>query len=68
MPKLKKKSECVKVVVRGRPLNKKEIGNKSSEVIFFDRKKNEICIKKPKSNGKQSKCFTYDAVFPPSIS
>jgi len=40
MPKLKKTSECVKVLVRGRPLNKKEIGNGSTEVITFDRKVN----------------------------
>ena len=40
MPKLKKSSECVKVMVRGRPLNKKEVENKSTEVLKFDRKAN----------------------------
>ncbi len=65
----KKASECVQVMVRVRPLNKKELKNGSTNVLKVERDTGEISIQKPNSNSRDtSKCFTYDAVFDPKIS
>ena len=63
-----KGSECVQVMVRVRPLNKKEKNNGSTNVLKVERENGEITIRKPNSNSRDtSKCFTYDAVFPPEV-
>ena len=69
MPKKSKKlakSECVQVIVRVRPLDKKEINNGSEFILDVDRISSSITIRKPKT--KKHKSFTYDAVYPPMIS
>ena len=48
MSKLKN-SECVKVVVRCRPLNRKEIEENHESVVEMETKLGQINIKNPKS-------------------
>ena len=67
-PKKSKNNECVKVIVRVRPLNSKEKNNGSKFVLDIDKERSEITINNPSSNNKsKTKSFTFDAVFPPSI-
>ena len=62
----KKPSECVKVIVRVRPLNSKEKNNNSSFILDIAKNTGSIQINKPGNNNRgASKSFTYDAVFPP---
>ena len=73
MPKNKKSksknSECVKVIVRVRPLNQQEIDNKSTNILQVFREENSISINKRGSNNRNAmKNFTYDAVYPHQIS
>ena len=44
-----KNNECVKVVVRCRPLNQKEIGQHHESVVNMDLKMGQVQIKNPKS-------------------
>ena len=59
---MSKNSECVKVMVRVRPLNKKEISGGNHEVVSVDTKFNQINLQKPESP-EISKDFAYDSVF-----
>lgn len=59
---MSKTSESVKVMVRVRPLNKKEKNRGSKEVVAVDSKFNQINLSKPDSP-EISKDFAYDAVF-----
>lgn len=55
-------AECVRVMVRCRPMNKKEMDRGSYSVMDFDEKARSASIKDPdeEANVRQ---FTYDAVF-----
>jgi len=44
-----KSSECVKVVVRCRPLNRKEIEENHENVVDMDLKLGQVQVKNPKS-------------------
>lgn len=55
-------SERVKVVMRCRPLSKKEKSSKNSEIICVDEKRKELIIKDVKKKKKPIK-FTYDFVY-----
>lgn len=55
-------SEAVKVMVRARPMNKREIGLNAESVIQVFEDRGEITIVNP-SEKENKKTFTYDAVF-----
>lgn len=52
-------SECVKVMVRARPINQREINEGTKLCIEVDKKVNQVII----SKDKEHKVFTYDAVY-----
>ncbi len=54
MPKKVKRtgSECVKVIIRVRPLNQKEKNNKSTFILDIVKERGEITIKKPKNKNR----------------
>ena len=54
-------SECIKVAVRCRPLNPKEIKQNCSKVIKVDQSRNEIFLNHPKN--KKKKQFTFDYTY-----
>lgn len=53
-------SECVKVMVRARPINQREINEGTKCCIEIDKKFNQVVIKKGPGD---EKAFTYDAVY-----
>mmetsp|Transcript_29078 Transcript_29078/g.65812 ORF Transcript_29078/g.65812 Transcript_29078/m.65812 type:complete len:796 (-) Transcript_29078:211-2598(-) len=55
--------ECVKVVVRVRPLSSKEIAESREKIVEMDLKRGVAILLKPGGSEKDSKDFTYDAVF-----
>lgn len=56
-------SECVKVMVRVRPMNSSETQRKCSNIVkSIDLKLNQIVLQKPNEADVQ-KVFTYDSVF-----
>ncbi|KAH9500474.1 Kinesin-like protein kif3b [Bulinus truncatus] len=58
------KSESVKVVVRCRPLNEKEIADGHVRVVDMDVKRGVIEVKNPKAgNTEPPKKFTFDSVY-----
>jgi len=57
------KSECVTVMVRCRPMNSKEIANKSQECITIDKTTNQVIIGKPDEPTDNGRVYTYDAVY-----
>ena len=57
--------ECVKVMVRCRPMNEKEKGNGSQNVIEVDKSVNQIIITGEQKGGEQERAFTYDSVYGP---
>ena len=59
---LKDKSESVKVVVRCRPLGKKEIEEQRECVVNVDMKNNTIAVCNP-ANPKEVKSFTFDHTY-----
>lgn len=66
MPKLKPSTsaECVKVVVRCRPLDEKEIRDGHERIVDIDVNKGCITIHNPKgSNTEPPRNFTFDAVY-----
>ena len=64
----KKEGECVKVVVRVRPLSKKEIQDGHDEATKADEDSGRITCQNPKADADEPpKTFTFDAVFAPSI-
>ncbi|XP_048730385.1 kinesin-like protein KIF3B isoform X2 [Ostrea edulis] len=66
MPKLKPSTsaECVKVVVRCRPLDEKEIRDGHERIVDMDVNKGTITIHNPKgSNSEPPRNFTFDAVY-----
>lgn len=58
-----KTSECVRVVVRCRPLFGKEIGEDRKKILFMDPKNAVATLQKPGGEMKDAKDFTYDAVY-----
>lgn len=55
-------NECIKVMVRCRPLSDTEKGRKNYSIITVKHDRNEIGIYQPDQK-ENSKTFTYDAVF-----
>ncbi|GCB76267.1 kinesin-like protein KIF3B isoform X1 [Scyliorhinus torazame] len=63
MSKLKS-SESVKVVVRCRPINEKEIAGGYGRIVDIDAKLGQILVKTPKAGPSElPKTFTFDAVY-----
>lgn len=61
--------ESVKVVVRVRPLSRKEVQDGHEECTFADESKGVITVHNPKGDtGDPPKSFTFDAVFNPKTS
>jgi kinesin family member 3B len=56
------KDECVKVIVRCRPMEKKEIDGKYERVVEMDSKRCCVSIRNPKTN-EEIKEYTFDAVY-----
>ncbi|CAF1055805.1 unnamed protein product [Brachionus calyciflorus] len=56
------KDESVKVVVRCRPMEKKEIAGNYERIVEMDTKRGSITIKKPNAP-EENKEFSYDAVY-----
>jgi kinesin family protein 3/17 len=59
---IQKKAECVRVVVRCRPLSKKEVNEGREKVVKMDKENGEILIQK--SSEDVPKRFTFDCVYP----
>ena len=55
--------ECVKVVVRCRPLFGKELKEGRGEIVECDPSRGEMRIRNPRSSGDQPKQFTFDQVY-----
>jgi Cdc6-like AAA superfamily ATPase len=56
------KSECVKVTMRCRPLNKQEMSDGRQVIINISPSRGEILVKSP-NNDQEDKAFTFDNVF-----
>ena len=59
-------SECVKVVVRCRPLNRKETEGGHVQVVEMDERMGMVALSMPGSSSEPPKTFTFDSVFPPN--
>ena len=57
--------ECVRVMVRCRPMNSKESENGSKNVIEIDKTVNQIIISGADKGEDKERAFTYDAVYGP---
>jgi hypothetical protein len=61
-------SECVKVVLRCRPLNSKEREDGREKIVEMDTAIGQVVLHNPKGdNSEPPKSFTFDAVMPESI-
>ncbi|GAA6108738.1 kinesin family member 3Cb isoform X1 [Tachysurus ichikawai] len=58
-----KKAETVKVVVRCRPLNKKEEAMSHKRIVEVDVKLGQVSVWNPKAAGTLNKTFTFDSVY-----
>ncbi|TRY56214.1 hypothetical protein DNTS_028539 [Danionella cerebrum] len=58
-----KKSETVKVVVRCRPLSKKEEEKNQERIVDVDARLGQVTVRSPKISGNLVKTFTFDAVY-----
>jgi hypothetical protein len=58
-----KADECIQVVVRCRPLNKKEIDENRKSIIVIDVEARQVSIKNPENLSEPPKYFTYDAAY-----
>jgi hypothetical protein len=56
-------NECITVVVRCRPMNKKENDEKRSGIIEVDLDNRQVGIKNPDTPNEPPKYFTYDATY-----
>ena len=56
---MKERSECVKVVVRSRPLSEDEVRNGKQSVVAVDSSKGGISVTNP-LNSKEIKPFFFD--------
>eukprot|EP00440_Ansanella_granifera_P022989 gb/GFBE01024968.1/.p1 GENE.gb/GFBE01024968.1/~~gb/GFBE01024968.1/.p1 ORF type:complete len:792 (+),score=272.25 gb/GFBE01024968.1/:1-2376(+) len=68
MGKSKAAGECVKVVVRVRPLSSKEISEGREVIVQMDTKRGVAVLKKPGGSDREAKDFTFDAVFDATMS
>lgn len=57
------KDECVRVVVRCRPLNKKEIEDGRSRIVDMDLKAGQVVVRNPKAPNEPPKNFTFDSIY-----
>ena len=57
-----KKDECVKVILRCRPLNSKEKGDGRKKIVGMDKGRGTVSVKNPQITN-ETKDFTFDAVF-----
>ena len=63
-----KNDECVRVVVRCRPLNSKEKESNMQPVVKVNQSRGEISVINPKGeNGEVPKVFTFDSTFEPEV-
>lgn len=60
---LPQRSECVKVVVRCRPLQEKELQKGYERVVDMDTKRGVIEMRNPKQPSDQKRTFTFDTVY-----
>ncbi len=58
-----KKEECIQVVVRCRPFNRKENEEGRTSIISMDLELNQITIRNPEDETLQPKPFTFDGVY-----
>ena len=58
-----KDPETVKVVVRCRPMNKKEIEDQRTRIVDMDLKTNQVRVKNPKDVRETPKPFTFDKIY-----
>lgn len=56
--------ENVRVVIRVRPLTKKEKAEGCRNIVTIDRQENVINLTKADSNNEKSKTFKFDHIFP----
>jgi kinesin family protein 3/17 len=56
-------SECVKVMVRARPMNQREKNEGSRMCVTIDAKTNQVILNKPSDPSEVPKAFAYDAVY-----
>ena len=57
-------AEAVKVVVRCRPLNGKEVSDGRERIVDMDTKIGQVMLRNPKADGSEPpKTFTFDAVY-----
>ena len=62
--KVSKSDECVKVVIRCRPMNTKEKGDKRVRIVQMNTDTGEVAVKNPKADdGEPPKHFTFDTVY-----
>lgn len=56
-------NECITVVVRCRPMNKKENEENRKNIIEVDSATRQVGIRNPESSDEQPKYFTFDATY-----
>ena len=56
-------TETVKVMVRVRPMNKKEHARGCNSILKVEKTLNQIGITKPEAPNEPSKDFTFDSVY-----
>lgn len=58
-------NECIQVVARCRPLNRKEKDEQRQNIIFIDASLRQVAIKvpEPQSGGEEMKSFTFDGAY-----
>lgn len=61
MKKKTRSKDCVKVVIRCRPLTSKEQTSKQEEIVFVQSKNRQIFLKNPKK--EKTDVFTFDYTF-----
>ena len=60
----KQDPECVRVVVRCRPLNNKETADGRQRIVVMDKKTGQLTLKNPQGDSTEApKTFTFDALF-----
>ena len=62
---MQSKTECVKVMVRVRPMNKKEHAMNCKNVLRVDKDNNQVELTKPELESAPTKDFAFDSVYGP---
>lgn len=57
------KNECIQVVVRCRPFNRKEKDENRGNIINMDLEMNQVTIANPENKEAEPKTFTFDSVY-----